>query len=109
LVKAINGYLITFVIGQDPRPMGGGVLPGDDEPDPASGSKVGIYQAVWGPLPEPPVVDPQTGAKYWHLLLRFDNGRTGMNVGLILDKFSRFPMSQDYVARYIAQEAEQHL
>lgn len=117
LVKAINAHQIDFGNGTL-RPMGGGVLPGDDEEQQAIGRETGfenkaagIYVPAWLPGPggfrQPAVED--AGVKYWSLHLRFKNGNAGMNVGLFLDKLSRFPLSQAYVVRYLAQEAEQVL
>jgi len=45
------------------------------------------------------------GAKYFFLHYHFRNGAAGMNVGLIMDKFSRFPMSPAYVLTELAAEA----
>ncbi len=115
LVKAINGHLIDFGDGK-PRPMGGGVLLGDDEidgglEDGTQIERVGIYVPAWltgpGGFRQQAVEDG--GVKYRLLHLRFKNGNSGMNVGLFLDKLSRFPLSQAYVVRYLAQEAEQVL
>lgn len=116
LVKAINSHVIDFGDGQPPRLMGGGVLPGDDElrpkEDGTEDKLVGIYVPAWltGPagFRQGQMID-EKGVKYGTLTLRFKNGNAGMNVGLFLDKLSRFPLSQAYVVRYLAQEAEQVL
>jgi hypothetical protein len=109
LAAAINSLKIQFATG-DPRPMGGGVQPGDDElteiPPLVS---PGIYKPSWAsgsPFPQPSAIGPD-GTQYWTLCLRFKNGMSGMNVGLILDKFSRYPLSPNYVIGQIAAEAEQ--
>ncbi len=116
LVAAINSYLIDFKDGGVPRPMGNGVLPGDDEgrirEDGTQSETSGIYVPSWvgGPagFKQGAAID-ENGVKYGTLLLRFRKGNHGMNVGLFLDKLSRFPTAQDYVVRYLAQEAEQTL
>lgn len=112
LVDAINGH--PLLLNGQLRVMGGGVLPGDDSLDKhEDGSEnrfVGIYIPAWlvGPagFRQGQAVDSKTGVKYYSLHLRFRNGKQGMNVGLILDKFARYPNSQDYVLRQIAAEAE---
>jgi hypothetical protein len=119
LAAAINATKIMFVSG-DPRPMGEGVLPGDDETVtdasgvssephlPATGQP-GIYMMDWsavpGAGPEASATGPD-GTKYYPLLLRFQSGHSGMNVGLILNMFSRYPLSPAYVIGFIATEAE---
>jgi hypothetical protein len=89
--------------------MGGGVIAGDDETAPAVGTLTGIYVPSWsnvpGAGPEGSAAGPD-GTKYLTLCLRFANGHAGMNVGLILDKFSRYPLSPQYVIGQIAAEAE---
>jgi hypothetical protein len=69
----------------------------------------GIYIPDWiagpGGFAEPSYVDPVSGLNYFFLHYRFRNGATGMNVGLIMDKFSRFPMSPAYVLTELASEA----
>jgi hypothetical protein len=113
LVTAINSTLLPLG-GSTPIPMGGGVLPGDDEATtmanpPAEPQNTGIYMPTWsnvpGAGPEGSAVGPD-GTKYYTLCLRFVNGKVGMNVGLILDKFSRYPLSPNYVIGQIAAEAE---
>lgn len=86
--------------------VGGGVRPGTDE---TPSMKPGIYRPVWSEQPwsqEPHYEDPKTGKKYYFLHFRFNNGAEGMNVGLCLDKFTRFPMSPMYVMWQLAEEAE---
>ena len=109
LVAAINSTLIQFPTG-NPRAMGGGVQPGDDEVTANPPLLLpGIYQPDWsdvpGAGPQPSATGPD-GVKYFTLCLRFVNGHVGMNVGLILDKFSRYPLSPGYVIGQIAAEAE---
>jgi hypothetical protein len=112
LVAAINSTPLKLDDG-DPRIMGGGVLSSDDEVG-ADGKTTapanpGIFIPLWVGGPggfEQPHATGADGTKYFHLCLRFKNGMTGMNVGLILDKFSRFPMSPSYVIMQIAIEAE---
>ena len=110
LVAAINRTLIQFGAG-DPRPMGGGVVAGDDEITDVNAPVIptGIYIPGWSNVPgagPENTATGQDGTKYFTLCLRFVNGHVGMNVGLILDKFSRYPMSPSYVIGQIAAEAE---
>ena len=108
LAAAINALKIQFGPG-DPRPMGGGVLPGDDEITDvhATPALAGIYVPAWNNIggPQQSATAPD-GTKYFTLCFRFVNGHVGLNVGLILDKFSRYPMSPSYVIGQIAAEAE---
>ena len=105
----------------DQHKIGGGILPGDDEvgvtltPNlnfpwlPPVPQRVGIYLPVWqsgpGGFSEPNAIGPD-GAKLLFLHFRFQNGKEGLNVGLILDKFRRYPHSQEYVLGEIAKEAQ---
>lgn len=94
---------------------GGGVLPGDDEkaappPDPnmwwlpQSTAAPGIYQPSWVGGPGGfPIPNAPGGKRYLHL--RFKNGGEGMNVGLIIDKFKRYPNAPIYVINTFNQEA----
>ncbi len=85
--------------------VGAGVKP--ETSDPASS---GIYLPEWvggpGGFAEPNFTDPQTGAKYFFLHYRFRNGAHGMNVGLIMDKFRRYPNSPAYVMSTLGAEAD---
>ena len=109
-----EGRALAAAINNRPRPMGGGVAPGDDEfrphEDGTEDRTAGIYIPAWlvGPAAfrQGQAVDPN-GVKYYSLHLRFRNGRSGMNVGLILEKFARYPLSQEYALGEIAKEAEQ--
>lgn len=78
-------------------------------PESSDVSKSGIYVPSWaggpGGFQEPNYTDPQTGAQYLWLHYRFLNGASGMNVGLIIDKFKRYPNSPFYVLTALAQEA----
>jgi hypothetical protein len=88
-----------------PIVVGTGVKP--ETSDPASS---GIYLPSWsggpGGFAEPNFTDPQNGAKYFFLHYRFRNGAQGMNVGLIMDKFRRYPNSPAYVMSALAAEAD---
>ena len=88
-----------------PIVVGAGVKP--ETSDPASS---GIYLPSWsagpGGFAEPNFTDPHTGAKYFFLHYRFRNGAQGMNVGLIMDKFRRYPNSPAYVMGALAAEAD---
>lgn len=92
-------------LGAGPIVVGGGVKPESTDPN-----QSGIYKPEWlpgpGSFPEPAYVDPETGARYLQLYYRFNNGASGMNVGLILDKFKRFPSSPLYVLSALAAEAD---
>jgi hypothetical protein len=92
------------ILSAGPIVVGNGVSPESSDPETS-----GIYIPVWvgGPagFAEPDYVDPQTGKKYFFLHYRFRNGAEGMNVGLIMDKFARFPMSPAYVLNSLAAEA----
>lgn len=85
------------------RGIGRGVKPESGDPELS-----GIYTEPWlgGPanFPEPHYFDEKTGTHYYPLHFRFNNGAGGMNVGLIMDKFKRFPMSPGYVWDTIARE-----
>ena len=105
--------------------IGGGVLPGDDEQGvtltpnlnfpwlPPVPERVGIYRPIWqagpGGFSEPNAeLHTLEGeiVKLLFLHFRFQNGKEGLNVGLILDKFRRYPHSQEYVLGEIAKEAQ---
>ena len=92
------------ILTAGPIVVGEGVSP--ETADPATS---GIYIPSWiagpGGFVEPSYVDLVSGAKYFFLHYHFRNGAAGMNVGLIMDKFSRFPMSPAYVLTELAAEA----
>lgn len=89
-----------------PITVGWGVLPETTNPKTS-----GIYVPDWlgGPtgFPVPHYNDDATGKKYLFLHFRFRNGAQGMNVGLIMDKFRRYPNSPAYVLEALGREAEQ--
>ncbi len=93
------------ILTAGPIVVGEGVMPETGDP-----STSGIYIPSWvagpGGFAEPNYTDPKTGFNYFFLHYRFRNGATGMNVGLIMDKFSRFPMSPAYVLTELAAEAD---
>lgn len=95
-------YANTLSAG--PIVVGNGV-----KPETGNAASSGIYLPDWlgGPsgFAEPNFTDPQTGAKYFFLHYRFRNGAEGMNVGLIIDKFRRYPHSPSYVMSALAAEA----
>ena len=72
--------------------MGGGVMPVTTDLDTS-----GIYVPSWsggpGGFPEP---NDAANNEYW-LHFRFANGRSGVNVGLILDKIQRYGGNTLYV------------
>jgi hypothetical protein len=92
-------------LGAGPIVVGGGV-----KPETANAATSGIYRPDWlpgpGAFPEPHFFDQQTGLKYYFLHYRFKNGVEGMNVGLIMDKFKRYPFSPLYVLSVLAAEAD---
>jgi hypothetical protein len=75
------------------------VLPGDTLPV----GSTGIYLPPWeaGPHSDP-IPSGAGGKKFYHL--RFSNNFEGMNVGLALDKFRRYPTSPLYVISELAKE-----
>ena len=97
---------IAQKLSAGPIVVGGGVKPENSNQDLS-----GIYRPSWlpgpGAFPEPNYVDEVTGKKYYFLHFRFRNGAEGMNVGLIKDKFRRYPSSPLYVLGQLAQEANE--
>ena len=91
-------------LGAGPIVVGDGVKPETSNPNTS-----GIYIPIWLPgpaaFPEPHFFDEVTGKKYYFLHYRFRNGAEGMNVGLIMDKFKRYPNSPAYVMMALAAEA----
>lgn len=91
-------------LGAGPIVVGNGV-----KPETGDSKTSGIYRPEWvggpGGFAEPNHTDPVTGAKYFYLHYRFHNGAEGMNVGLIMDLFRRYPMSPAYVMSRLATEA----
>lgn len=66
----------------------------------------GIYVPSWvgGPegFPEP---NDSVNGKYW-LHFRFNNGRSGLNVGLIMDKLVRYGNNYTYVFSSLANDLQ---
>jgi len=95
-------YAVKMSAG--PIVVGGGVSPETDDP-----TTSGIYTELWlsgpGNFAEPHYFDELTGKHYYPLLFRFRNGAAGMNVGLIMDKFRRYPNSPSYVFGTLVAEA----
>lgn len=85
--------------------IGRGVKPESGDMD-----QSGLYTELWSPgpggFPEPNGVDPKTGKPTAPILMRFNNGAAGVNVGLVLDKFKRFPSSPQYVLRELGKEVD---
>ena len=79
------------------------------KPETANPATSGIYIPEWLPgpaaFPEPHFFDPQTGLKYYFLHFRFQNGGEGMNAGLVMDRFRRYPNSPLYVLSQLVAEA----
>lgn len=65
----------------------------------------GIYRPVWlsgpGGFPEP------HGDGTYSLHFRFSNGMEGMNVGLVREKFDKYPTSPLYVIGTLLTEVQQ--
>jgi hypothetical protein len=93
-------------LSSGPIVVGGGVKPGTDEGHLSNIAPPGIYRPQWteGPWSQEPFYEAD-GVKMYFLHFRFNNGAEGMNVGLILDKFKRYPNSPLYVMSEIAAEA----
>lgn len=68
-------------------------------------SQSGIYLPPWdaGPHGDP---EPQIGNSLW-LHYRFNNGMSGMNAGLVREKFLSFPNSPLYVLGQLLIEVQQ--
>lgn len=99
-----DARMYAKILSAGPIIVGYGVCPESTDPN-----KSGIYIPSWdggpGGFQEPNFSDPKTGVQYLYLHYRFLNGASGMNVGLIMDKFKRFPNSPAYVMSVLAQEA----
>ena len=80
------------------------------KPETSNSANSGIYRPPWeggpGGFAEPNYTDKKTGEKNFFLHYRFRNGAEGMNVGLIMDKFRRYPNSPAYVMSALAAEAD---
>ena len=91
-------------LSSGPIVVGGGV-----KPETSNSNTSGIYIPEWLPgpaaFPEPHFFDEVSGKKYYFLHFRFRNGAEGMNIGLIMDKFRRYPNSPVYVMSVLAAEA----
>jgi hypothetical protein len=87
----------------------GPIVVGDGvRPETADQETSGIYRPSWISVawsPEPYYKDEKTGHEYFYLHCRFNNRAEGMNVGLIMDMFKRYPNSPLYVLRTLAAEA----
>ena len=91
-------------LSQGPIVVGGGVKPETDDPN-TSGIYIPGWEAGPGGFPAPHYFDEENGKKYYFLHFRFKNGAAGMNVGLIIDRFKRYPTSPAYVLESLAAEA----
>jgi hypothetical protein len=92
------------ILSSGPIVVGGGVHVENHDSN-VSGIYIPAWESGPGGFAEPNYIDPQTGVKYLFLHYRFVNGAVGMNVGLIMDKFKRYPNSPLYVLSALAQEA----
>ncbi len=97
LAKQIEGFRFSSGVL-----MGGGVAPETTDPNTS-----GIYVPSWagGPAGFPEPNDNAT-ARYW-LHFRFNNGASGLNVGLIMDKLKRYAGNQQYVFSSLANDLQQ--
>jgi hypothetical protein len=99
--RALAAQIETFRITTG-VPMGGGV-----KPETADANTSGLYVPSWvggpGGFPEPNDVE---NLKYW-LHFRFQNGASGINVGLILDKLVRYGGNTMYVFSSLANDLQQ--
>lgn len=97
---------LAKTLSSGPIVVGGGV-----KPESKDNSISGIFLPDWNEGPdgfvEPGFKDEGTGAEYFYLHFRFQNGAEGMNVGLIKDKFKRYPTSPGYVMKGFAEEARE--
>ena len=96
LAKEIEDFReITGVI------LGGGVRQETTDPNTS-----GIYVPTWaggpGGFPEP---NDTLNARFW-LHFRFANGKSGLNVGLIIDKLARYGGNQMYVFGSLANDLQ---
>jgi|SRR6185369_12172165 len=92
------------------------ILLGDDQDSPAPQTnpnfpwlppitpRVGIYLPLWaaGPHADP---EPNAGNMLF-LHFRMTNGKEGLNVGLWVDKFRRYPDNPSYVLAQLAADAQ---
>lgn len=84
LVTYESARAVALRINSEANPIGGGVAPESASPDLS-----GIYTDLWlnpGEFPEPGYIDDVTGVQYYPLRLRFQNGASGFNVGLIIQE-----------------------
>lgn len=76
------------------------ILPQNDDP-----SKSGIYLPPWDPgpggFPEP----SGPGGLQW-LHYRFSNGFNGVNVGLVIAEFNRYPSAPLYVCEWLLPQVQ---
>jgi hypothetical protein len=105
LVAAINSTPLQFVDGA--RPIGGGVLPGDDEQaDPnAAPAQVGLFVPSFAGISPRMEIGPD-GTKYYELHMFFNN-RAVVDVGLFLDELSRNALAQTNTLKQLAMRIEQ--
>ncbi len=103
--------------------IGAGVKPGDDENGipllsnpfapwmPPLPILPGIYLPPWegGPagFPSPNLPGVTLDKPKLFLHFRFKNGAEGMNIGLIVDKFKRYPSAPNYVVDVLRKEADE--
>jgi hypothetical protein len=91
--RALAAQMETF------RQQSGIYLGGGVAPETSDVNTSGIFVPSWdggpGGFPEPTGTDGGTQTFFLHF--RFNNGHTGLNVGLILDKLKRYGGNQMYV------------
>jgi hypothetical protein len=101
----LNSAMSTKILDADDE-KGAPVLVNPNFPWlPAQPVEAGIYRPKWegGPAGFP---EPRDGDRFF-LHFRWSNGFSGQNVGLIVDKFKRYPNSPQYVLDSIRAEVEQ--
>jgi hypothetical protein len=77
------------------------VLPGDDSQSPGKlSAPTGIYLPIWFGSVEPAAIDP-AGDEYFYLELHWQSGAYGVNVGLVINEFSKYPASPGYVVGWL--------
>ena len=70
---------------------------------PQNPPRSGIYIPAWGNIGGP---EPSGPRGLWWLHFRFSNGFEGMNVGLVIDLFKRYPNSPLYVIGQLLAEVQ---
>jgi hypothetical protein len=92
--------LVTYLNKTIPTAVAS-VLPGDDSQSPGKlSAPTGIYLPIWFGSVEPAAIDP-AGDEYFYLELHWQSGAYGVNVGLVINEFSKYPASPGYVVGWL--------